>query len=377
MLVLGAGFGGLELSTRLSEQLGDQVDITLIDRADAFVFGFSKLDVMFGKRTADAVRMPYGDLTTPHVRFRQESVTSIDPERRRVVTDLDAYEADYLVVALGADYDIAATPGLAEAGNEFYSVAGAETLRDVLPSFSAGNAIVGVCGAPFKCPPAPSEAAFLLDESLRERGVRDEVTIRVVMPFGAPIPPSPSTSEAILAGFDERGIAFVPDRRVVSLDPGTREAVLDDGTRLPYDLFLGVPVHRVPAVVEASGMAEDGWITVDPRSLATRFPGVYAVGDVTSVGTPKAGVFAERQAGVVADHLVARIRNAAAPPGYDGTGTCYIEFGGDEVARVDVDFYSTPGEPSGVFVAPTDRTAAEKADLAPSRRARWFGGESS
>ena len=220
VLVLGAGFGGLELSTRLSEALGDQVDITLIDRADAFVFGFSKLDVMFGKRDPDAVRMHYGDLTTPHVRFRQESITSIDPETRRVVTDLDAYEADYLVVALGADYDVAATPGLAEAGNEFYSVAGAETLRDVLPSFRAGNAIVGVCGAPFKCPPAPSEAAFLLDEFLRERGVRDDVTIHVVIPFGAPIPPSPSTSEAILAGFAERGITFVPDRRVRVARPG-------------------------------------------------------------------------------------------------------------------------------------------------------------
>ena len=374
VLVLGAGFGGLELSTRLSEELGDQVDITLIDRADAFVFGFSKLDVMFGKRAPDAVRMHYGDLTTPHVRFRQETVTSIDPEMRRVVTDLETYEADYLVVALGADYDVAATPGLAEAGNEFYSVAGAETLRDVLPSFGAGTAIVGVCGAPFKCPPAPSEAAFLLDEFLRERGVRDDVTINVVIPFGAPIPPSPSTSEAILAGFAERGIAFVPDRRVVSLDPGSNEAVLDDGSRMPYDLFLGIPVHRVPAVVEASGLAQDGWIPVDPRTLATRFPGVYAVGDVTSVGTPKAGVFAERQAGVVADHLIARIRSADAPPGYDGTGTCYIEFGGDEVARVDVDFYSTPGTPTGVFVAPSEETAAEKADFASSRRARWFGG---
>jgi sulfide:quinone oxidoreductase len=374
VLVLGAGFGGLELSTRLSEALGDQVEITLIDRADAFVFGFSKLDVMFGKRAADAVRMHYGDLTTPHVRFRQESITSIDPEIRRVVTDLETYEADYLVVALGADYEVAATPGLAEAGNEFYSVAGAEMLRDLLPSFSAGNAIVGVCGAPFKCPPAPSEAAFLLDEFLRDRGIRDAVTIQVVVPFGTPIPPSPSTSEAILAGFTQRSIVFVPERRVTSLDPGTSEAVLDDGSRMPFDLFLGIPVHRVPAVVEASGLAEDGWIPVDPRTLATRFPGVYAVGDVTSVGTPKAGVFAERQAGVVADHLIARIRSTDAPPGYDGTGTCYIEFGGDEVARVDVDFYSTPGKPTGVFVAPSEETAAEKADFASSRRARWFGG---
>ena len=373
VLVLGAGFGGLELSTRLAEELGDRVEITLIDRADAFVFGFSKLDVMFGRRTLEAVRLRYGDITTPHVRFRQETITSIDPDARRVTTDLDTYEADVLAVALGADYDLAATPGLAEAGNEFYTVPGAEVLRDVLRSFETGTAIVGVCGAPFKCPPAPSEAAILLDEFLRDRGVRDGVRIQVVIPFGTPVPPSPATSEAILATFAERGIEFVPDHKVATLDPDAREAVLDDGRRLPYDLFLGVPVHRVPAVVEDSGLAEVGWIPVDPGTLATRFEGVYAVGDVTSVGTPKAGVFAEGAARVVADHLIARIRGAGAPPGYDGTGSCYIEFGGHEVARVDVDFFSTPGHPTGTFVPPSPETTAEKADWASSRRARWFG----
>lgn len=373
VLVLGAGFGGLELSTRLSEELGDQVDVTLIDRADAFVFGFSKLDVMFGTRAPDAVRLRYGDITTPRVRFRQETVTAIDPEARRVVTDLDTYEADVMVVALGADYDLAATPGLTEAGNEFYSVTGAEALREVLPSFRSGTAIVGVCGPSFKCPPAPSEAALLLDEYARERGVRDDVRIQVVMPFGRPIPPAPETSEAILARFAERGIEYVPDRKVASLDQAAHEAVLDDGARLPYDLFLGVPVHRAPAVVEASGMTEDGWIPVDKGTLATRFPGVYAVGDVTSVGTPKAGVFAERAARVVADQLIARIRGRDEPGGFDGTGTCWIEFGDDEVARIDVDFFSTPGHPITAFTAPTTATAAEKAAFGADRRARWFG----
>ncbi len=373
VLVLGAGFGGLELCTRLSEVLGEHVDITLIDRADAFIFGFSKLDVMFGRRLPGAVRMHYGDLT-PHVRFRQETVTAIDPVRRLVVTDLDTYEADVLVVALGADYDLAATPGLAEAGNEFYSVPGAEIVRDLLPSFARGTAIVGVCGAPFKCPPAPSEAALLLDEFLRERGVRDDVRIQVVIPFGTPIPPSPATSEAILAAFALHDIEFVRDHRVASLDRVTHEAVLDDGRRMPFDLFLGVPVHRVPAVVEDAGLTESGWIPVDPATLATRFPGVYAVGDVTSVGTPKAGVFAERQASVVADHLIAHIRGESPPPGYDGTGTCWIEFGDREVGRIDVDFFSTPGRPTGTFLAPSAETAAEKATFASSRRERWFGG---
>jgi sulfide:quinone oxidoreductase len=373
VLVLGAGFGGLELSSRLSEELGDQVEVTLVDRADAFVFGFSKLDVMFGMRTPEAVRLYYANIKTPHVRFRQETVVSIDPVGRRVVTDLDAYEADILVVALGADYDVAATPGLAEAGHEFYSVPGAEALRDLIPTFASGNAIVGVCGTPFKCPPAPSEAAILLDEHLRERGVRDAVRIQVVMPFGIPVPPSPETSEAILAKFVERGIEFVPGSLVAALDPDANEAVLDDGRRMPFDLFLGIPVHRAPEVVERSGMTQDGWIPVDPRTLATRFPGVYAVGDITSVGTPKAGVFAEGAARVVADQLIARLRGANEPPGYEGRGSCYIEFGGHEVARVDVDFFSTPGHPTGSFVPPSAEMTAEKAEFGSSRRTRWFG----
>jgi sulfide:quinone oxidoreductase len=370
VLVLGAGFGGLELSSRLAHELHDEVEVTLIDRSDAFVFGFSKLDVMFGKKEPDEVRLPYAELMTPGVRFRQETVTAIDPGARRVTTDLDAYEADVLVVALGADYDAAATPGLAESGHEFYSEAGALACRDVLREFSAGTAIVGVCGPEFKCPPAPSEAAILLDELLRARGVRGDVKIQVVVPFGAPVPPSPETSRAILKRFAERDIEFIGNHRVTSLS--ANEATLDGGTRLPFDLFLGIPVHRPPIVVTESGLAEERWIPVDPGTLATRFPNVYAVGDVTSVGTARAGVFAEGAARVVADQLIARLRGEPEPPGYDGTGSCYIEFGERQVARVDVDFFSTPGHPIGTFTSPSAKTAEEKATFAASRRTRWF-----
>ncbi len=173
VLVLGAGFGGLELSTLLSEALGERLDLTLIDKNDSFIFGYSKLDVMFGKKTTDAVRLAYRSIARPGVRFRQETITAIDPERRRVTTQNGTYEADVLVVALGADYDPDATPGLLAGGNEFYSVAGAERLREVIPAFTQGRAIVGVTSTPFKCPPAPSEAALLLHDYLTQSGARD------------------------------------------------------------------------------------------------------------------------------------------------------------------------------------------------------------
>jgi sulfide:quinone oxidoreductase len=373
VVILGAGFGGLELATVLSEMLGDDIDVTLIDMNDAFVFGYAKLDVMFGRTTPDAVRLAYRDIAKPGVRFVQETITAIDPEARRVTTDGGVHEADVLVVALGADYDLDATPGLADGGDEFYSVGGAERLREVLPTFSQGRAIVGVCGAPFKCPPAPSEAALLLHDYLSARGVRDDCEISFVIPFGSPVPPSPDTSRALVAAFAERDIEFVPSRRVSSLDPERRVAVLDDGSEMPYDLFLGVPKHRAPDVVIASGMTEDGYVPVNPKTLETRFPGVYAVGDVASIGVPKAGVFAEGAARVVATSLIARLRGGDQAAAYDGRGSCYIEFGGDRVGRVDVDFLSGP-KPTGTYYEPSAALVAEKEHFGSSRRARWFSG---
>ncbi len=371
VLILGAGFGGLELSTTLSEALGDDADVTLIDEGDAFVFGYSKLDVMFGRASPDAVRIPYRDFVKPGVRLLCETVTEIDPEARRVTTDAGTHEADVLVVALGADYDLAATPGL-EAADEFYSVAGAERLRERLATFSQGHAIVGVCGAPFKCPPAPSEAALLLHDYLTARGVRADCEISFVLPLPSPVPPSPETSQALLAAFAERDIRFVPGARISALDSARGVVALDDGTEMPCDLFLGVPKHRAPDVVVESGMTEDGYVPVDSRTLRTRFGAVYAVGDVATVGVPKAGVFAEGAARVVAASLIAEIERGDAPDAYDGLGSCYIEFGSGRVGRVDVDFLSGP-KPTGTFHEPSGALVAEKERFGSVRRARWFG----
>ncbi len=299
VLVLGAGFGGLELSSILSETIGDQLDLTLIDQHDSFYFGFSKLEIMFGRKASDAVKISYNSINKPGVQFRQETIISIDPVLKKVTTSKGVYETDILVVALGANYDIQATPGLAEYGNQYYSFEGAEKLREVIPGFKKGHAIVGVCGAPFKCPPAPSEAALMLHDYLTEAGVRDACTISLVMPFGSPIPPSPDSSKALVKAFEERNIRFIPQRKISALDKSGK-AILDDGTEMPFDLFLGIPKHVAPDVVLQSGMTENGWIPVDRANLLTKFPNVYAIGDVTSVGTPKAGVFAEGAAKIAA-----------------------------------------------------------------------------
>lgn len=372
VVVLGAGFGGLEVSSRLADRFGAEVEVVLIDKADAFVFGFSKLDVMFGRTPAEHAVHRYADLVRSNVRFVQTTVHAIDPIARRVETDAGTFAADVLVVALGADLDPGATPGLAEGGHEFYTVPGAFALRDVLAGFPGGRVVIAVTSTPFKCPPAPSETALLMHSFLTERGRRDASTISLVMPLPVPIPPSPDGSRVLLDEFARCGVEWYPERLVRALDPERRVAMFADGTDTPYDLFLAVPTHRAPSVVVDAGLTTDGWIPVDPFTLQTRFSGVYAIGDVTSVGTPKAGVFAEGQGAVVADQIGALISGGTATSQYDGRGICYVEFGDDRVARVDVRF--RPGEPpAGSFDAPSTAWAADKAEFGRSRIARWFG----
>jgi sulfide:quinone oxidoreductase len=372
IVILGAGFAGLELATLLSEEFGQDAGVVLIDKSDSFVFGFSKLDVMFGRAAADHVVHRYAGVVKPGVRFVQSAIRSVDPVERRVVTDRETFEADILVVALGADLDPAATPGLVEGGYEFYTVAGAVALREVLAGFAGGRVVVGVTSTPFKCPPAPSEAALLVHDFLQARGLSGTSQVSLVMPLGVPIPPSPRASQVILAALAERGIGWHPGELVRALDPDRKVALLSGGGEMPYDLFLGVPVHRAPAVVAESGMTVDGWIPVDPQTLQTRYRGVYAAGDVTSAGTPKAGVFAEGQAAVIAAQISSQLRATTTAAAYSGRGICYMQVGDDMVAKVDVTFVSGQS-PVGDMEGPSADLVADKAAFGSERSRRWFG----
>jgi sulfide:quinone oxidoreductase len=373
VLILGAGFGGLELATRLSETLVDAVHVTLLDREDSFVFGYSKLELMLGRQSAEDVRLPYSSIDKEGVEFRQETVTGIDPSARRVTTDAGSYDADFLVVAMGADYDMDATPGLQEGGFEYYTVAGAERLRDALTEFDGGRVLISVLGQPFKCPPAPFEGAFLLHEYFTQRGIRESVQMTSTFPMQRPVPVTGEVAQMFRDALAARGIEELPQHLVTSIDPATGTAQLASGGTLPYDLFVGIPIHRAPDPLAAAGLAVDGWVPVDQTNLRTRFPRVYALGDVcTGPRTvAKAGIFAESAALVVADDIAASIAGGESPAPYGGWGICYAEFGDGLVSKVEVDFLSGP-------VAAAQRNdasreyAAEKKEFGASRRARWF-----
>jgi sulfide:quinone oxidoreductase len=371
VLILGAGFAGLELATRLSDSLANEVRVTLIDQNDSFTFGFSKLDVMFGLRTAADVRLHYRDISKEAVEFRQERVTAIDPAQRRVETDEGSYEADVLAIAMGAGYDIAATPGFAEGGLEYYSVAGAERMREVIPGFDSGRIVIAILGQPFKCPPAPFEAALLLHDHFSERGVREAVEIRVLGPMAAPVPITEEVSHELLKALKERDIEYVAKQLVVGLDVGGRQARLASGDNVAYDMFVGIPIHRVAEVIENSGLAVEGWVPVDKANLKTRFPGVYALGDVAGTPNAKAGVFAEAAARVVADDIAATLSGGELERPYEGAGHCYIEFGGGRVGKVEANFFGGP-KPTARLVGPSRELAGEKEAFASSRRERWF-----
>jgi sulfide:quinone oxidoreductase len=372
VLILGAGFAGLELATCLSESLAGEVHTTLIDQNDAFTFGFSKLDVLFGRKARQDVLLHYRDIAKDGVEFRQERVTSIDPQARRVTTDGGSYDADILVVALGADYDFAATPGFAAGGVQYYSVAGAERMRTALADFDSGVILLGILGHPFKCPPAPFEGALLLHDHFVERGVRDAVEIRTVGPIAAPVPITKELSGKFLDLLNERGIEYIPDQQIIEVDPDENAVRLADGGSISYDLFVGIPVHRAPDVVVRSGLTVGGWVPVEKHNLATRFPNVYAVGDITALPMAKAGAFAEAGARVVADDIAAGLRGDVLQRSYEGAGTCYLELGGGMVGMVEANFFGGPA-PTARLVGPSRELAADKLAFAATRRERWFG----
>ncbi len=350
VLILGGGVGGLVAARKLRKRLDPDDRIVLVDRDEHHLFQSSLLWLMTGDREADQIRRPLDRLDEHGVEFIRGEIEAIDPENRSVRLDGERLSGDALIVSLGASLAPDQVPGLQEGGHSLYSLAGATALRDALRRLDGGRIALVTAAPAYKCPGAPYEAAMLIEDACRRRGIRDRVEIDFHAAEPGPMGVAgPQVSAAVRGMVEARDIRYHPERQLRSVDPEAHHLHFADGTSEAYDLLAYVPPHRAPEVVRRAGlMDETGWIPVDRGTLETSFPSVFAVGDVTHVPLslgkplPMAGVFAHGQAEVVARNLAASWAGRERAAEFDGHGWCIIETGGGRAGIGKGDFYAEP-----------------------------------
>ena len=359
-LILGGGFGGIAAANTLRGLLPAEHEIVLFEKEPTFHVGAGKTCVMLGERTPEQISQPVAKLLARGVRLVPGVVRGLDPGRGAVMTDRGEVRGDFLVLALGADLDPSSLPGLSEAAHTFYTVDGAVRLKEALEAFAGGDVAILIPKVPFKCPPAPYEAAMLIRHSLAARGLGEKARLSIYTVEGAPMGTAgPEMGQLIRDELAQRGITFHPQKKAVRVDAGARRIDFEDGSDARYDLLVAIPPHVAPKVVrEAQLVGPSGWIPVDPLTLKVAGVAgaaeVYAIGDVTTVilpgrfrpdmplSLPKAGVFAEAQGRVVAHQIAARVLGTAMAETFDGRGFCYLEVAGGRAMKAEGSFFEQP-----------------------------------
>ncbi len=362
-LILGGGFGGISAANTLRRLLGPEHVITVVDPSDRFYVGAGKTWIMLGERSFEQISQARRDLLDTGVALVQAEVVGLDLPNRGAATSAGPLGWNHLVIALGAELSLERVPGLA-AAHTFYTVEGAERLRGELERFDGGDVVILIPKLPFKCPPAPYEAALLLAEAFERRGLADRARIAIHTVEGVPMATAgPEMGQWIKAALAERGIGFHPQRVPARVDAEGRRVIFEDGGEAAYELLIAVPPHTAPRVAREAGLTNAaGWIPVDPETLRVRGSDgagvsggdVYAVGDVTAVplpgrhkpdvalALPKAGVFAEAHGRVAAQQIAAKVLGGPAAERFDGRGFCYLETGGGQAIRAEGDFFAMP-----------------------------------
>jgi sulfide:quinone oxidoreductase len=350
VLILGGGSGGLASAGRLKELLGDKVSVTVIDKQRSFVLGFSLLRVMTGEKSEQEVTVPKEKVSQKGIKFINTEVNGIDVKNGIVRTDQGEFGYDYLVVALGAELAPERVPGF-ESAFHMYTLEDAKRLRDALSSFRGGSIRLVVSSTPFKCPPAPYEAAMLIDDYLRRKGLRDKSDVQIFTPEPLPMPiAGPEVGNTVVSMLNEKGIGFHNNVKISIIDGSSKQIVFENGTREKYDLLIAIPPHTSPKVVRESPSLADatsGWIYVDPKNMQTKHDRVYAIGDVAAVKLPsgmmlpKAATFAFGQAEIVAFNIASSVLGTETRS-WDGFGECFIETGSGNAGYGSGSFYSSP-----------------------------------
>jgi sulfide:quinone oxidoreductase len=375
VIVLGGGFGGIAAATRLRDLLARSDEIVLVDRRRDFVMGLRKTWAIVGSHPLEGGVRPLRELTERGIEVIEAGVEAIDPASCSVRVADRSLDADALVIALGAEQAPEQIPGLVEHGINVWDRAEAPRAHAALEALAGGRLVVGIFGVPYACPPGPFELALLARERLATRKVDASVAVFGPAPIALPVvgPVESAKVERLLA---EAGIAFLPGRRAAGVHDD--DVVFADGERQPFDLLFAVPPHRCPAVlVEAGLAAPGGWVAVDPRTLATSFPGVYAVGDCTVITLahglplPKAGVFAEAEGYVAAERIAAELSGTRPAASFAGEGVCYAEVGGGLASEVRGRFLADP--PLVAIATPSSEGLTAKRAFETERLAGWFG----
>ncbi|MDO8363968.1 MAG: FAD-dependent oxidoreductase [Actinomycetota bacterium] len=347
VLVAGGGIGGIATANRLRRRLDRRHRVVLINRDPDFTFAASYLWVMTGARRPAQITRPLRRLERRGIEVVIGDVTDIDPATRTVTVGDQRLTGDHLVVSLGADWATDRIPGLAEHGQTFATLGGAERLAGELRRVETGRIVVVTAAPLYKCPAAPYEAALLIEAGLRARGVRSSVEVAVRSAEPAPMPVAGAdVSAAVTMLLAQRNIDYQPGRQITAVEPGSLQFG-DTNERADLVVYMP-PIVAPPAIANSALAADDGWIHADRSTLATAFPGVYAIGDNTHIvlgigkPLPRAGVFAHGQAHVVADTISASISGAPTPTGFDGHGGCFIETGDGRAAYGAGNFYGDP-----------------------------------
>ncbi|MBI4298055.1 MAG: NAD(P)/FAD-dependent oxidoreductase [Chloroflexi bacterium] len=351
-LILGGGHGGLAVANQLRRALPPEHRVVVVERQSIFYMCGFNMRLMDGemKDRREGERELSG-LAQKGIEWVHGEILEIDPQARRVRTSSGTLEGDYLIIALGAEKVAGTIPGFAESAQNLYESEGALRLYRSLQEFDSGRAVVLICRTPFSCPAAPYEAAFLMDSTFRSRGNRNKVEIGIYTPEPRPMPAAgPNMGEAVIGMLKERDIKYYPQQKLQKIESGRRQ-ILFEGGQAYFDLLVGIPPHAAPKVVREAGLTDEtGWIPVDPATLETRYPGVFALGDVTSVRQPnptglflpKAWVFADEQSRVIARNIAAQLRGEEKSDRFDGKGFCYLEVGNGLAAYGSGNFYAYP-----------------------------------
>lgn len=375
VLILGGGFGGIATAHRLKQRLVEEIEVILVDRRPFFMVGFRKSWGLIGESSLEEGQQPLDSLTKLGIRVMQDQITRIDPQARSATMGDQRIDADALVVALGAELVPNAVPGFQEHAFNVYDPNDIPRAAQALNEFQGGRLVIGIFGAPYKCPPAPLEMALLIQDKFKTNGVNATIEVFTPQPVTLPIL-SQESCDAVDGRLLEHGIQTYGHHKALSVEPGE---VVFEKRRIGFDLLLGIPPHRAPAVVRESGLVgESGWIEINPRTCATSFEGVYAIGDITQIvlankkTLPKAGLFAEMMGETVAERLAAEFAENEPIAEFSGEGGCFFEVGNGEAMMIKGNFLAEPA-PIVDITESSKEFYDEKVRFEADRWAKWFG----